>query len=466
MKKISIYASLLLLVANNLTADMITYKSYLKDNGTFKFKNTPLYANNINQWFLKGVYATKIKSNYFTYIKGGDDYNTYGIGTAIKYRTASFKDIYISAETDIVLHPIISAIPDNINNYYNGIDLINKEQFLATGKADWYSIPELNITYQPSRSFYLRYGNQGYNNLMVSENDTKMVKNSFSGLSMLYANEEFNYNSALFNKQKLRNHTDYHDVIKYNGFKENDDSSSHRGLTETNGLNFDTYLVLNEVNISYIPKTKISISNAYIKDLFTSTTNDIKYFIPFSGFNLVFGARYFIQQDLGAGKIGGASLSGDTTLGNYTNVDSVNASMYAGNMTIKTEDSIYMFGYSKVEDKADIITPWRNFATKGYTRSMGITNWYANTKSYMFQMKSKLDKYGIAVLDYTYVDNDETKVNSRGVLLQDYQVYHIDYTINNFSSLKNLQLKTRYSYITFQDGHVEQDIRTEFNYLF
>ena len=465
MKKISLFA-FVLLNFNNLSADMITYKSILKDNGKFKFKNTPLYANNINNWFRKGVYATKIKSNYFTYIKDGEDYNVYGIASSIKYRTAAFKDVYLSAQADLVMHPISSAIPMNMSGFYKGIDVINKKQFSAGDRNDWYSIPELNITYQPSRSFFMRYGYQGYNNIMVAENDTKMVKNSFSGLSMLYANEAFNYNGAVFNKQKLRNHIDYHDVIKYDGYNENDDSGVHKGLTDSNGLNFDTYLTLNEINISYIPKTKISISNAFVNKLFSLTTTDIKYFIPFNGYNVIFGGRYFLQQDIGAGKIGGASLSGNKSLTGYKDITTVNSSMYAGNMTIKTGDSVYMFGYSKVDDKADIITPWRNFSTKGYTRSMGITNWYANTESFMFQMKTKLDKYGIAVLDYTYVDNDEIKIDSNGNNLQDFQVYHLDYTINHFSSIKNLQLKTRYSYITFEDGHVEQDIRTEFNYLF
>jgi hypothetical protein len=465
VKKISLFAFLLLNI-NNISADMITYKSILKDNGTFKFKNTPLFSKTMNHWFLKGTYATKIKSNYFTYIKDGNDYNVYGVGSSIKYRTASFKDVYISAEADIVLHPISSAIPNNIGGFNKGIDLINKEQYMNGGRDDWYSIPELNITYQPSRYFYMRYGYQGYDNLLVAENDTKMVKNSFSGLSMLYANDTFNYKGAVFNKQKLRNHTDYHDVIKYNGYSENDDSGAHRGLTTSNGLDFDTYLTLNELNLSFIPKTKISISNAYVNQLFSSTITDIKYFIPFRGYNVIFGGRYFLQQDLGAGKIGGASLSGKKDATGYKDINSVASSMYAGNMSIKTNDSVYMFGYSKVDDKADIITPWRNFATKGYTRSMGITNWYSNTESYMVQMKTKLDKYGIAVLDYTYVDNDETKIDTRGNFLQDFQVYHLDYTINNFSSIRNLQLKTRYSYITFEDGHVEQDIRTEFNYLF
>jgi hypothetical protein len=475
MKKLINYSIITaaLLLSSTLKADLMTYKSILKDNNSLEYRHTPLYASSIDEMFRKGIFLGRLRSNYFEYIdSSGDNVNSFGMGASVKYRTAKLSNIYFEGQMDISVNPISSFNPDNPIDAKAGKDVYSVKNVLRdNGEYNgYYAIPELNVNYKNS-FLDLQAGYFGFNSAFTAENNTKMIKNSFMGLNGSMKNKQNIYKTAVLREQKLRNHQDYHDVIRYDSLNGNDDSGTHRGLSKTNGLEEGSVLYINELETMWIPKTKILVSNATINDLFTSSILNIEYFMNMSGYNVLLGFRYYNQTDLGAGKIGGSSISGDNSKGMYTNPNSVNADMYAGKIEFISNDSRFLIGYSAVSDKADIISPWRNFPTKGYTRSMGQLNWYANTKSLMVQLKTKLDDYGIVTLDYSKIDVDNKKVDRNNNYLSDYDVYHIEYTFNNFSSIKNLQLKTRYSYINdvekyYNKDRSYQDIRTEFNFVF
>lgn len=470
MRKVGLILPLLL-TSNVLMADMITYKSILKDNNSLFYKNTPLFAKNMNEVFLKGFFMGRLRTNLFEQITSdGESMGVMGTGAAITYRTARLNNFYLTGEigySDTLLKTFNNS---DVSKIKSGKDVFSRNKVGQTGDYSMYSIPELNVTYK-NGPYEIKYGMQGVNNAFMAENNTKMIKNSFLGTKVSYKGSQNLIDMYYLQSQKLRDHESYHDGIFYDGYEGNDDSGMHRGLNGSNGMSKNNEILVAEYLNKSIPNTQIKFSNLLVTDILNASIADIDYVMSFKSFNLIPGFRYYHQKDLGAGVIGGASISGMKGLEGYTDIDSVESSMYAGRVQLVFESGKLIFGYSKVDDKADLISPWRGFPTKGYTRSMAQLNWYANTETYMVQYKAKLADYGIAIFDYSKINFDETKVDNKGKPLADASVFHVDYIYNHIFGMKNLQLKTRYSFMDYEKNinqldRTYQDIRTELNFLF
>ena len=96
------------------------------------------------------------------------------------------------------------------------------------------------------------------------------------------------------------------------------------------------------------------------------------------------------------------------------------------------------------------MAPWRGFLTEGYTRSMTITDWNANTKAYKGQLdydfNTVLPGFS-ALLGYSYYDRDPSKVSYVGQTNRYYgngdtrQLnFDVKYAV---ASVKGLELKVR-----------------------
>jgi hypothetical protein len=183
------------------------------------------------------------------------------------------------------------------------------------------------------------------------------------------------------------------------------------------------------------------------------------------------------QMDDGAGAIGGASLSGNLAgltgaANGYTDASSLDSSLWMARLAVASGAFKGHLGYSKVADEGDIVAPWRNFPTGGYTRAMAQLNWKANAETMMAEVqydfgKAKLLNGFSAMARYAIQDSDEAKQASGGQA--DLTIIHVD-----LKQQVNPQLdaKFRLGVVTADartsglDKDTYNEYRFELNYLF
>ena len=311
---------------------------------------------------------------------------------------------------------------------------------------------------------------------------------------------------AFLTKQKLRDHTEFHDVITYSDGKNKnitvgpitynlsnwnnqDDSAAHRGLSYKNlkaaGEDVENDLVIAGATNQSLQNLTLEMWYTGVPDLFYSLMAESNYQIPLpDGWSLTPGIRYMQQFDDGAGDVGGAAISGTIVNGvggvpigdgGYKDPYSVDAKLYAARLVLTKGAATLLTGYSKVSDDADIIAPWRGFPTGGYTRSMAQYNWLANTESWAAAVFYDFGKAGIingfrALLDYVYMDYDDEKVKQLGHPMTDQYIIHTDMWYI-FPFLPDLEAKVRIAYVGAERTILNIDpsyteFRFELNYLF
>ncbi len=293
---------------------------------------------------------------------------------------------------------------------------------------------------------------------------------------------------AYIAKQKLRDHEDAHDVITFKNaagesWANNDDSAVHKGLNYqaflAAGEDPDHKLYLADIKTKYIDNLDLTFSYLQVPGVVKDFVAEAHYkiLIGQSGWAVRPGVRYFLQTDDGGGKVANdTNLKGkpatpngyDAEVANSLDSSLVNARI---DLSMPNKKGFFRFGYSKVEDKADIVAPWRGFPTGGFTRAMAQYNWYANTETYMIRAVYKITPKFKASLRYAIQDFDDNK----DFVQADSTIWHLD-TWYNFTP--NFQMRTRIGIVDADDniarihtGGTKTDVsyneyRLEFNYLF
>ena len=149
---------------------------------------------------------------------------------------------------------------------------------------------------------------------------------------------------------------------------------------------------------------------------------------------ITFGARYMQQFDQGAGDIirpydassiySAGAVSATSPLGSNSKVrykgdddNSIDTYMYALRIVTNYGPAKLLVAYSHTDGGGDLLAPWRGFPTDGYTRSMTITDWNANTYAYKTQLDYDFNAFvsGLsALVSYSYYDRDPSKVGYQG----------------------------------------------------
>ena len=129
--------------------------------------------------------------------------------------------------------------------------------------------------------------------------------------------------------------------------------------------------------------------------------------------------------------------------------------------------------YSKISDNADIIAPWRGFPTGGYTRSMAMIDWIANTENWMVKADYDFDKAGLipgmkVAVDYAKMNFDDAKLATSG--LSDRNIIHVDIW-QSFKALPNTEFRFRWAAVNAEPTPIKSanaytETRLEMNYLF
>jgi len=333
----------------------------------------------------------------------------------------------------------------------------------------------------------VKAGRQLFESVFTKSNDTKMIPNTFDGVSAaVKIAPKTKARIAWFGKQKLRDHEDAHDVVTFKdadseSWNNNDDAGKHKGLNYNNfvasGKDPKHTMYLADITTSYIKNLKLAGSYLQIPDVLQDFVIEAHYKIPFSdsGWAVRPGIREFIQNDDGGGAIVGNSNALGSSLAGYdpSVLGSLDSSLFNARLDVLMPDKkgFFRLGYSKVADKADIVAPWRGFPTGGFTRAMGQYNWFSNTQTIMLRAVYKFNATWKASIRYAMQDFDDNKN-----VPSDSNVIHID-TWTNFTP--DFQMRLRYSHVSADDSTLKpgsfteykkdwsyDEFRLEFNYLF
>lgn len=470
-----------------------TDKREMKNNMSIVYKETPKAVNSFTGMFSEGILYGRLRSNTFYWDwdneKPGstEDNFAWGVGGSLLYSTGYLYGFGATAG----LYTTHTIATDNTDSDYPGKD------FGKAGK-DTYSrlygsganIDMLAIAYLEYKfaKTSFKYGRQIFESTLLRSNDTKMIPNTFQGASVV--SKEIlgtTLRAAYFDRQKLRDHREFHSVIAYDGWKQNDDAGVHKGLSVANitaaGEETHPGMFVATAENQSVPNLKLNLDSMYIDGFVSSLIAEANYKIAFgSGWSLTPGARYFLQMDEGAGAIGGAALSGKLAgdsgeSGGYSDAGSVDGGAWMARLKLAKGPYNLTVGYSQILDEADLIAPWRGFPTGGYTRSMAQYNWEANTKSWMVKAGFDLGKAGVVpglrgALDYAQMDYDQEKIDAKTVSKTDRSIVHLD-LFQTFAALPDLELKLRAAMINAdrnpydaEDYGSYNEYRFELNYFF
>ncbi len=471
-------------------------KRTLKADMTEVYATLPPSVTCISDILSQGIFYGRLRINHFRWNwrdtvdgKTRDNWSI-GVGGSAVYKTAYFYGLGMTAGLYTSQNPWHM---DRAECKYNksGKDVFSRHE-VATG--DGYGMTVLAQSYLEFKFLKsnIQAGRQVFESLLTASNDTKMIPNTFSGFS-LYSKyiPDTSLKTACFTRQKLRDHTRFHHVLAYGddpkdsfaGWDENDDSAMHRGITRSrlHAENITDRLIIAEATNRSIPGLSVTANYTTVPELFWTAIGELNYSFKFkNGVELIPGFRYLQQFDRKAGKIGGASIRGAITPSDdrgYHDPDSMDGNLYAARINMKKGAGSVGVGYSRVADEADILAPWRGFPTGGYTRPMAQLNWYAATKTLMFQVEYDFDKAGFvpglsAMIRYAIQDFDDKKPD----VPADFNVFTLD-LIENLSFLPGLSFKGRFAVARGDDhtysrtGQIKADpsyneYRLEMNHLF
>ena len=486
-------------------------KRVLRDDMTEAYHTLPEEAASLSDVFMKGVFYGRLRMNYFYWdYEEGMLYNPTGfaLGGSLIYKTAPYAGVSVTAGFYTAQNLGLLDMEDALFGR-SGKDTFSRYDRLGDGDWGMSVLAQAYLQYHV-RGTNIKIGRQIFDGFLARSNDTKMIPNTFEGVTIVSNDVPGTTISiALFTAQKLRDHTRYHDVITYNDGKtrtieigsqtfnlsnwnNQDDSASHRGLSYQNleawGKDVDNNLIVAGVSNRSIDNLKLDLWYTGVPDLFYSLMGEANYRIPLAGgWSLTPGVRYMRQSDDGAGDVGGAALIGTLVDGTglargYHDPKSVDGELYAARFVLRKGAGSLLAGYSKISDDADFIAPWRGFPTGGYTRSMAQIDWLADTKSWMVEGFYDFGEAGIirglrACIHYADMDYDDEKERLGGHLLTDRTSIHTDVWYI-FPFFRELEAKVRVGIVNADHranattiGLFGQDpsyceFRVEMNYLF
>lgn len=470
-------------------------KRTINGNMTLNYNILPQSVDNIGDMFSNGIFYGRLRTNTFYWEWSDSVANSnsatknMGIGGSLIYKSAQWNNFsftlgYYSSTSPNFWRPDSAFV----GKAKAGKDTFSRYRVSSGGDFVMNILGQGYMEYN-SGTIDIKAGRQLFESVFTKSNDTKMIPNTFDGISSSFKiAPKTTLRVAWFDRQKLRNHESNHDVITFkdssaNKWNNNDDAGIHKGLTYANfvtaGKSRDNDLYIADLSSKYIQNLNFTASYLQIPGVLKDIVIEAHYKIPLfnSGWSIRPGIRHFIQIDDGGGVIAGdTNLAGKkaTTNGYNSGVaTSLNSSLFNARVDILMPDKkgFFRLGYSKVEDRADIIAPWRGFPTGGFTRAMAQYNWTANTQTFMIRGVYKFNSIWKASIRYAIEDFDDNKdfVNS------DSSVIHID-TWTNIT--QNIQMRMRYGHIDAEKniakihtGGVKTDwsydeFRLEFNYLF
>jgi len=480
--------------------DAFKVKRSLKGNMMEVYNVLPGKADNLTDMFADGIVYGRLRANSFewdwknddTDETGNKDNHALGLGGSLIYKTASLHGVSLGGGLYYTDNPIpgMRMSRDDIGYLKAGKDTTSRYNVKENGIYGFAVPAQLYVQYDISKTTFVA-GRQIWESFLTKSNDTKMIPNTFEGYTVTMKElPQTTIRGAWFYQQKLRDHMTFHDVLTFkdgqgNSWNNNDDAAVHKGLSYSNlrtaGKDVNHDLFIADVRNKSIKNLQLDLTYGGVPGMVSSLTGEANYAIPVGGWTITPGARYMYQMDDGGGKVGGAALKGSLAIDKtptsnlgYKDRYTLDGGVWMARLVAETGPLKMQVGYSAVEDKADIVAPWRGFPTGGYTRAMAQYNWYANTKTTAFQVNYNFDKAKLvpgfsAMVRYAMQDFDEAKQAAGNQA--DSNILHID-LIEQIKAVPGMEAKIRLGLVDAKDREAGYDkdsyneYRFELNYLF
>lgn len=483
--KLSLFA---LLAGGQLSANNDEYlcKHSLKCSMVHIYEETPPKVSSLGDMFTQGIFYGRLRLNSFGYKwdkeieKVRKDHAIVALGGSVEYKSAYYHGFSIGA--GVYTTQARGSLSQNATYLYkSGKDTFSRYDRFRDGTRGISTLAQGYLEYRFD-DMDIKAGRQIFESFLTKSNDTKMIPNTFEGVSFnKHSLFHTDFKMAYLTKQKLRDHAKFHHVLAfgdnksnpYDFYNQNDDAGMHKGLTLSKltekGIN-DRLIVIEASNRS-IENVTLHANYTAVPKLIASAMLQVDYHIHTANWVVIPALRYMQQFDEGAGAIGGANLKKLTS--GYSNKKSLDSALFGARVDMVNDGFKLRFAYTDVADKGDIIAPWRGFPTGGFTRAMGQYNWNANTKTYMMQLDYEFE----SIPDFKMIsrfavqDFDDKKIGVQA----DSNVFTLDLA-KRFQENK-LYVKTRYAHVMGEGGTVSSsgltklnpsynEIRFEINYLF
>ena len=471
-------------------------KRTLNGNMTLNYNVLPGSVDNIHDLFSEGIFYGRLRTNTFYWewsdtspangLSNAADKNM-GMGGSLIYKSAALNGFSFTMGYYGSLNPEFWRPDDlDVGLAKSGKDTFSRYKVKKTGSYGIAALGQAYLEYN-NKTVNVKAGRQLFESVFTKSNDTKMIPNTFDGISVgVKVAEKTKARVAWFGKQKLRDHENAHDVITFKdgageSWNNNDDAGKHKGLNYNNfiaaGKSPDNNMYLADITTKYVKNLKLTGSYLQIPGVLKDFVIEAHYKIPVSdsGWAVRPGIRHFMQFDDGGGAIAGNSnaLGGNLTGYNPSVNGSLDTNLFNARLDLlmPKKKGFFRLGYSKVADEADIIAPWRGFPTGGFTRAMAQYNWFSNTETIMIRAVYKFNPTWKASIRYAVQDFDDSKN-----VPADSNVIHID-TWTNITP--DLQMRMRYGKVMADNNILKpgsttsyktdwsyDEFRLEFNYMF
>ena len=460
------------------SAMIMSDKAILQNNMIVVYKKTPKSVEHLDEVLSKGMVYGRFRTNAFYWDwtqeaknSGAKDNKALGVGGSLIYKTAPFQGV--SATVGFYASEAPSFFREDVQDVGKikaGKDTISRYDASTTGHFSLNVVGQSYLEYDFAQTS-IKVGRQLFESVFANSNDTKMIPNSFDGVSVRV--KDFSktiIDVGYFTRQKLRDHSTSHDVLAYDSigkWTQNDDSGVNKNLTVQRIGDNNTLGIVSVTNKSF-SHLKTNISYAIVPDVLSDVVLEAHYTINALGYKIIPGVRYWQQIDNLNANYDVANIAGNES--GYKDPKSLDSSLIALRVDIKNKALLARIGYSKVADKADIIAPWRGFPTGGYTRVMGQKNWLANTKTYMVRVGYDFEKAhlldGFSLMGrYAIEDFDDNKPGVQA----DVNALNIDARQKLSDAM---ELKVRLGFVSADVGNTTKkdtsynEYRVELNYLF
>ncbi|MEA3433824.1 MAG: OprD family outer membrane porin, partial [Campylobacterota bacterium] len=398
-----------------------SHKHSLKCNMLHLYNEVPGEVDTLADMFSQGVFYGRLRFNSFGWkwnneielegTKLREDHTIAAIGGSLIYRSAYLNGFGMGA--GVYMTGAVGSLEDNEGYLYKaGKGALSRYDLLTEGKQSITSLAQAYLEYK-HKDVSVKVGRQSFESFLTKSNDTKMIPNTFEGLTLSGKFiPDTSLKMAYLTRQKLRDHSSFHHLLAvgddandpYTIFSENDDSGMHIGLKESelNTRGIEDRLIIVDAKNDSIENLTLRVNYTAVPELLSSVMVQADYRTYVGDWSVIPAFRYMQQFDDGAGAIGGANLK--TLTQGYSDPESLDTALYGLRVDVVQDALKFRLGVTKIADKGDIVAPWRGFPTAGFTRAMSQYNWYANTKSTMLQ------------LDYEFESIPNLKIISRFVI--------------------------------------------------
>ena len=486
---ISFISVVCLMAASPLFATLQTEKVTLNDNMTLHYNLLPKPVTSPWDALKKGMFYGRLRLNTF-YWKWDEESDgikknnkAMGVGGSVVYKSAPYRGLSATAALYTSQNPSFFRMDaDEVGLVRSGKDTFSRYYVAKTRQFGMTVLGQAYMQYEAD-DIQIRVGRQLVETVFTKSNDTKMIPNTFDGVTFASRTlPKTEVKLAYLMRQKLRDHIHAHDVLAvtlptqedpYATWKGNDDSGKNINLTTQRIGNNNRLLIASLTNKS-LENSSINVSYAAVPSILNDYLGEVHYAIALKEWKIIPGVRYLLQRDALHADYVVASLKSTKAVG-YKDPNSLDSSLLCARIDVKKDGFLGRLGYSKVADKAGIVNTWRGFPTGGYTRVMGQYNWYANTVTYMVRAGYTFDKnsplQGLSVMGrYAWQDFDDAK----DAVPADSGAFNVDVRQNMGEAA---QLKLRFARVdakdnikksdnTFKRDYSYSEYRVELNYFF